>query len=198
MEGYTHFPKPVQTLPPIYASAGGTRDSFRWAGERGLHLGTALFLPDTEALRSGIALYRESLVAAGHDPGTREVMAITQMYCAEDPERALAAGSRYAEAYYRYFADLCALAGSNPVTDYYARADAADMNEQGLLLLGTPEQLCEKIARHRDELGVDFLLLEVAQGGAPHEEICGVLESFAGGVLPAFQASAQAGGVSKP
>src|SRR5579862_3959209 len=47
IEGYTYFPKPVQRPhPPIYASAGTTLDSFRWAGQMGFNLGTALFLPD--------------------------------------------------------------------------------------------------------------------------------------------------------
>ena len=189
VEGYTYFPAPVQDLPPIYASAGSTVDSFRWAGQQGFHLGTALFLPDVDAVVENIRLYRDSLEENGHDPSSREVMGITQMYCAEDRSEALRDGGRFAENYYRFFADLNSMAGPNPITDYYAQADALAMNEKDQLLLGTPNDLCRKIEWYRDRFGLDFLLMEVAQGGAPHEKVCTALELFAKKVIPAFRGS---------
>jgi len=67
-------------------------DSFRWAGEIGFHLGTALFLPNDDSLVDAVALYRKTLIDNSYDPATREVMAITQIYCAEDHEEAFADG----------------------------------------------------------------------------------------------------------
>jgi alkanesulfonate monooxygenase SsuD/methylene tetrahydromethanopterin reductase-like flavin-dependent oxidoreductase (luciferase family) len=195
VDGYTYFPAPVQDLPPIYASAGSTVDSFRWAGAQGFHLGTALFQPDLDRLLENIQLYRDSLVEGGHDPALREVMGITQMYCAEDRSEALSDGRRFAENYFRFFSALSGTGGKNPVTDYYAHADALAMNEKDQLLLGTPDDLCRKIERYRETFGLDFLQMEVAQGGAPHEKVCAALELFARKVMPAFQDSKALPGV---
>lgn len=188
VDGYTYFPKPVQQpYPAIYASAGGTVESFRWAGEKGFHLGTALFLPDLSELAGNIDLYRRSLVENGHDPATREIMAITQMYCASDREEALRDGAAYAEGYYRFFAELSALtAPDNPVSQYFRTADARQMNADGKLVLGDPEMVIERIHWLRETYGLDFLLMEVAQGGAPHEKILATLELFAKEVMPHF------------
>jgi alkanesulfonate monooxygenase SsuD/methylene tetrahydromethanopterin reductase-like flavin-dependent oxidoreductase (luciferase family) len=188
VDGYTYSPQPVQTpYPPIYASAGGTRDSFRWAGEMGFHLGTALFLPDINEVADSVAYYRKTLRDFGHDPATREVMAITQMYCAQDEAEALRDGRQYAENYYRFFANLGGATPQNPVYEYYSKADVLAMNERNQLFLGSPASLCKKIAQVRDLIGLDFLQMEIAQGGAPHEKICSALELFAKQVIPNFR-----------
>jgi alkanesulfonate monooxygenase SsuD/methylene tetrahydromethanopterin reductase-like flavin-dependent oxidoreductase (luciferase family) len=187
VDGYTYFPKPIQQPVPIYASAGGTQDSFRWAGEKGFNLGTALFLPNLDKVAEDIALYRKSLVEHGHDPSTREVMAITQMYCAADHSEALADGRRYAENYYRFFANLSGASPNNPIHEYYSKADVLAMNDRNQVLLGDPADLSKRIAMLRDSLGLNFLLMEVAQGGAPHEKICRTLELFGKKVMRGLQ-----------
>jgi alkanesulfonate monooxygenase SsuD/methylene tetrahydromethanopterin reductase-like flavin-dependent oxidoreductase (luciferase family) len=190
VEGYAYFPKPVQRpYPPIYASAGGTLDSFRWAGEMGFNLGTALFLPDLAKVAEDIKVYRTALKEHGHDPSTREIMAITQMYCAADPEEALNDGRQYAENYYRFFAELMDQGKKNDgkVSSFYAKTDVLKMNEQNQLLLGDPPNLRSRIAYLRDLMGLDLILMEVAQGGAPHDKICQALELFATQVIPHFR-----------
>jgi len=187
VKDYTYFPKPIQNLPPIYASAGSTVDSFRWAGEMGFHLGTALFLPQVSEIAPHIQIYRDALVRHGHDPSTREVMAITQMYCAEDKEEALRDGRTYAENYYRFFGSLSGAQPGNPVYDYYSKADALAMNDRDQLMLGDPQTLNARVARYRDNWGLDLLLMEIAQGGAPHDKICRALEVFANKVMCNFQ-----------
>ena len=68
INNYECFPKPIQKpYTAIYASAAGSMESFVWAGEKGFHLGTALFLPDISLLPKGIAAYEEALAANGHD-----------------------------------------------------------------------------------------------------------------------------------
>ena len=68
----------------------------------GFHVSTALFLPNADSLVDAVTLYRKALKDNGYDPPTREVMAITQMYCAEDHEEAFAGGRVFAENYYRF------------------------------------------------------------------------------------------------
>jgi alkanesulfonate monooxygenase SsuD/methylene tetrahydromethanopterin reductase-like flavin-dependent oxidoreductase (luciferase family) len=188
VDDYTYFPKTVQSPhPPVYASAASTLDSFRWAGERGFNLGTALFLPNFAQVLEGLALYRKTLAENGHDPATREVMAITQMYCHEDHEVALRDGKTYAENYYRFFAELTGEKNENPMYKHYATVDVLDMNAKGQLLLGDPAYIRKRISGLRDSMGVGLVLMEIAQGGAPHDKICKALELFASKIAPEFQ-----------
>jgi alkanesulfonate monooxygenase SsuD/methylene tetrahydromethanopterin reductase-like flavin-dependent oxidoreductase (luciferase family) len=193
VNGYTYFPKPVQRpYPPIYASAGSTPESFVWAGEKGFNLGTALFLPDLNKVAQDINAYRATLKKHGHDAAKREVMAITQMYCDKDLQRALADGKIYTENYYRFTGKLAGVGQYDSghgvdTSTFYTEVDVLGMNERNQILIGDPATLRTRIAYLRDLMGLDMLLMEVAQGGAPHDKICSALELFAKEVIPHFK-----------
>lgn len=188
VDDYTYFPKTVQQpYPPVYASAGSTLDSFRWAGEKGFHLGTALFLPNPQLMIDGIALYRKALTDNGYDPSKLEVMGITQMYCAQDHEQALADGRIFTENYYRFFAELTGEKANNPMFKTYSSVNALEMNQRGQLLLGDPAHLVERLKMYRDTFGMSLILMEVAQGGAPHDKVCSAIELFGAKVMPHFK-----------
>ena len=185
---YQCFPKPIQKpYPAIYASAAGTLESYEWAGQNGFHLGTALFLPDISMLSAGLPAYEEALAKNGHDRSEREVMAITQMFCHRDHETALAEGRKYANNYYRHFAKLSGATEKNPIYPYYSTVDALDLNANGQLLLGSPEALIERISKYQEDYGLDYMMMEIAQGGAEHDVICEALETFAAEVMPHFR-----------
>ena len=65
-----------------------------------------LHLPKPDFVRDGIARYREALAEAGHDPASREVLGVIQMYCADSNEEAAGQGWAYTQNYLRFFADL--------------------------------------------------------------------------------------------
>jgi alkanesulfonate monooxygenase SsuD/methylene tetrahydromethanopterin reductase-like flavin-dependent oxidoreductase (luciferase family) len=185
VDDYTYFPRPVQRpMPPIYASAAGTADSFRWAGKMGFHLGTALFHPDRAFIRENIQLYRTTLIEAGFDSRSREICAITQMYCAPTKSQALNEGGQYTNNYYRFFSKLDKKATVSTVPDFYATADSREMDKNDSVLLGDPEDLTRRIAGLRASLGIDFMLMEVAQGGTPPEKASAVIDLFGREVLP--------------
>jgi alkanesulfonate monooxygenase SsuD/methylene tetrahydromethanopterin reductase-like flavin-dependent oxidoreductase (luciferase family) len=187
VDDYAFFPPPVQRPVPIYASGGGTPQSFTWAAEMGFHLGTALFLPDRDFVRDNIAAYRRTLAEHGFDPASREVSAITQMYCAPTKAQAVEEGGTYTTNYYRFFSKLAGKTAFNPVSEFYAKTDARDLNPGDFVLFGDPEDLIGRIAGVRDTLGIDFLLMEVAQGGTPPEKAAAVIDLFGRYVLPKLQ-----------
>jgi alkanesulfonate monooxygenase SsuD/methylene tetrahydromethanopterin reductase-like flavin-dependent oxidoreductase (luciferase family) len=178
IDNYAYFPPPVQKPhPPIYGSAG-TPESARWAASMGLNLGTALFGPDRSTIAPRIALYRQTLAEHGFDPATREVCAITQMYCAPTKAEAVREGDVYATNYYRYFAQISGQTG------FFTEARGADLNGDSRVFLGDPEDLTRRIGAARDEFGIDLLLMEVAQGRAPPDKVVKALELFGGEVMP--------------
>ena len=189
IEDWECFPAPVQKpFPAIYASAGGSASSLELAATWGLNMGTALFIPDREMLAGLIAEYRRQLRANGFDPATREVCGITQMYCAESMEDAVRDGDQFATNYYRFFANLDAKARESTVPHAFATLRGRDMDAVNGVFLGDPENLRTRISHERDTLGIDLLLLEVAQGGAPYDKVMSCLEIFGKQVLPALQA----------
>lgn len=188
VENYHYFPPPVQKpFPSIYASASGTLDSYRWAAEKGLNLGTALFVPDREGIGRNIAFYRRTLAEHGFDPATREVCAITQMYCAPTKAEAVRDGGDYATNYYRFFAALDKQAKTSTVPEAFMQMRGEDLDKDDRVLLGDPEDLTRRIGNVRDSLGVDLLLMEVAQGRAPPAKVMKTLELFGREVMPHLQ-----------
>ena len=188
LRDYEFFPKPVQKPhPPIFAAGAGTPASFTWAGGLGLDLCTALFGPDRNLLKSGIANYRKTLADNGYNPALRTVTTVTQMYCGETKAEALRHGGQYTLNYYRFFAGLDRR-GSHPSgAQALARATIEDLDAANLVLLGDPDDLVPRIADVRDTFGVDLLLFEVAQGGAAPDQVRQSLRLFARHVMPKFK-----------
>jgi alkanesulfonate monooxygenase SsuD/methylene tetrahydromethanopterin reductase-like flavin-dependent oxidoreductase (luciferase family) len=199
VDGYTYFPPPVQKpFPAVYASAAGTMDSFAWAGKMGLNLGTAIFVPSIEPIIEGIALYKRTLAENGFDPATREVCCITQMYCAPTKAEAVRDGGSYATNYYRFFSEVNAQARVGTVPEAFKEIRGEDLDRNNQVLLGDPEDLVRRINELGDRIGIDLLLMEVAQGRAPPKNAFKALELFGREVLPHVQgrkrpAPAQAG-----
>jgi alkanesulfonate monooxygenase SsuD/methylene tetrahydromethanopterin reductase-like flavin-dependent oxidoreductase (luciferase family) len=189
VDDYTYFPGPIQRPhPPIYASASGTLDSYRWAAEKGLNLGTALFVPDKKGIGDNIDFYRDTLAKKGFDPATREVCAITQMYCAPTKAEAVRDGGDYATNYYRFFSDVNARARVSNVPEFFKEIRGEDLDRDDRVVLGPPDELVQRICHMGDTWGIDLLLMEVAQGRAPYDKVFATLELFGREALPKIQA----------
>jgi alkanesulfonate monooxygenase SsuD/methylene tetrahydromethanopterin reductase-like flavin-dependent oxidoreductase (luciferase family) len=193
VEGYKPFPGVVQRPHPrIYASAVSA-DSFTFAGEQGVDVGISIFSSDPVTLPGFVRSYEQVLAANGFDRAQREVMGITQMYCAEDEETAVERGRIYAENYFKFFSQILRDGNGGrdtPVTERMSKMDARRLNDNNMTLFGTPASLIRKIERMRDELHVDYLQLEVAQGGCPPDEVLRALGLFGEEVIPHFKRGA--------
>ncbi len=53
-----------------------------------------------------------------------------------------------------------------------------ELDEAGIVLIGSPDQVAEKV-RHLEEMGVDTLLVLASFGTLPHEAVCRSMELFA-------------------
>ena len=57
-----------------------------------------------------------------------------------------------------------------------------ELDELGAILIGSPDQVAEKVAR-LEAVGVDTLLLVASFGGLLHEQVCRSLELFSEAVI---------------
>jgi alkanesulfonate monooxygenase SsuD/methylene tetrahydromethanopterin reductase-like flavin-dependent oxidoreductase (luciferase family) len=187
LEDYHFFPPPVQKpFPPIYASGTMTRESYVYAGTRGLHLCTAFFIPDKEAVRANIALYRQTLAENGHDPSHRDVAGVFPMYCGESKAQALRYGGQCTLNYFKFFGSL--ERGTAPSTAHgFGDRNIEFYDNLGLVLIGEPDYLIERIRWAAEYYDSNYLLFEVAQGGASHQATVESLRLFANHVMPVFK-----------
>ena len=49
------------------------------------------------------------------------------------------------------------------------------------------DALVERISGYQEDYGLDYMMMEIAQGGAAHDRICEALETFASEVMPHFR-----------
>ena len=197
LHDYSFFPRPLQKPhPPIYASAVVTPDSAVFAGSRGFHLASGLFVPARERVRDVIALYRQTLRDHGWDPAQRDVAGVFQMYCGESQEEARRNGGQYALQYFKFFNTLDRRSQhvsesfkhhQGGISQIFAGNTYQDLEKLRLLMIGDPAFLVDHIGWAQEYYGVNYLLLEVAQGGEPHELVKGSLRRFAEHVMPVFR-----------
>ena len=193
---YEFFPRPLQSPhPPIYASATLTPASFVWTARMGLHLATACFVPNKEGVRDGIRLYRRTLEESGRDPARLEVAGVFQMFCGETHAEAHRIAGGPVLDYLAFFGSIDARSphrskayehhGSG-TREMFAGVTSEALDEQHLLLLSDAAGLVERIEWAREYYGLDYLLLEIGQGGLAPARVEESLTRFAEEVMPRF------------
>ncbi|HWK63708.1 MAG TPA: LLM class flavin-dependent oxidoreductase [Rhizobiaceae bacterium] len=168
-------PKPVQQPHPPLWIAVGSDESARAAGAAGHGLLLDQF-SDSRQLGRRIAAYREATEAAGrvYDPMKIGVTRAFHLTASEAETRAALEHHRQVLANNRRLS-------SDPAAtdDGVHRPPMATGDEDDIWLIGTPEQVIERIERLRSQ-GAEYLLLLDATGD--HAS----LERFAAEIMPRF------------
>ncbi len=147
LNGEGIYPRPLQKQLPIWVGVGGTPESFERAGRLGLPLMVAIIGGHTHRFRPLIDLYREAGARAGHAPETLQVGLHSLGYVAPTTEQAVA---DFFPGYAKTFTQIGRERGWPPVT----RAQFDDVRgPRGALLVGSPAEVADKIARHSEALG---------------------------------------------
>ncbi|WP_407566832.1 MupA/Atu3671 family FMN-dependent luciferase-like monooxygenase [Polymorphospora sp. A560] len=93
------FPRPVQSMPPMFTAVVGRPESFQLAAEHDLGVITNLMSQSVEQLADNIVLYRKARAAHGLDPGRVVVLAHT--FVGPDGRRARAEAFEPLRSYMR-------------------------------------------------------------------------------------------------
>jgi probable LLM family oxidoreductase len=147
LTGQGVYPRPLQNPLPIWLGVGGTADSFARAGTLGLPLMVAIIGGETRRFRPLIDLYREYGRRAGHAPDKLKVGVHALGYVAETTQQAI---DDFYPGYAKTVTRIGEERGWPPVTR--AQFDAV-RGKHGALLVGTPDEVVEKILRHGEALG---------------------------------------------
>lgn len=173
------YPRPLQAQLPVWLGVGGTPQSFVRAGRLGLPLMVAVIGGETHRFRPLIDLYREAGNRAGHAPEKLKVGLHSLGYVAPTKEQAVA---DYYPGYAETFTRIGKERGWQPVTRVHfdAQNDA-----RGALLVGSPQEVAEKIVRHSEALGgISRFTFQMDNAALPHAKLLQSIELIGREVAP--------------
>ena len=177
------YPRPLQEKLPVWLGVGGTPESFVRAGTLGLPLMVAIIGGETERFRPLIDLYREAGHKAGFAPDQLKVGLHSPGYVAATNEEAIA---NYYPGYAELWTKLGKERGWPPVTK--SQFDHL-ISPKGVLVVGGPEQVAEKLLRHSKALGgVDRFTFQMDNAGLSHEQLMSAIKLIGEKVIPLIKA----------
>ena len=141
------YPRPVQQPLPIWVGVGGTPASFTRAGTLGLPLMVAVIGGETHRFRPLVDMYWAAAERAGHDLDKLEVGLHSLGYVAETNEQAV---EEFFPGYARQMNRIGKERGWQPITRAHFNAQRGKL---GALVVGSPEEVAEKMQRHSKALG---------------------------------------------
>jgi probable LLM family oxidoreductase len=173
------YPRSLQQKLPVWLGVGGTPQSFVRAGSLGLPLMVAVIGGETHRFRPLIDLYREAGRKAGFTPDQLKVGLHSPGYVAEDAEQAI-------KDYYPGYAELWTKLGSErgwaPVTRIQFDTLVA---QKGVLVVGSAEQVAEKLVRHSVALGgIDRFTFQMDNAGLTHAQLMSSIKLIGTKVIP--------------
>lgn len=173
------YPRAVQPQLPVWLGVGGTPESFIRAGKLGLPLMVAIIGGHTARFRPLVDLYREAGQKAGFTADQLKVGLHSPGYVSYTDQQAIA---EYYPGYAELWTKLGRERGWPPVTK--AQFDSL-ASPTGVLVLGGPEQVAEKLMRHSEALGgVDRFTFQMDNAGLTHAQLMTSIELIGKKVTP--------------
>ncbi|MBS1592981.1 MAG: LLM class flavin-dependent oxidoreductase [Bacteroidetes bacterium] len=177
------YPRPLQNPLPIWLGVGGTPESFVRAGVLGLPLMVAIIGGETHRFAPLVDLYREAGRRAGHPEEKLTVGLHSMGFLAETTQEAI-------DTFYPQFAVAMSTGvakerGWPPMTRQ--RFDAQN-GPLGAYLIGSPEEVAEKIKRHSAALGgISRVTFQMDVANLPHEQLSKSIELIGEKLKPLIQ-----------
>jgi probable LLM family oxidoreductase len=179
LTGQGVYPRPVQNPLPIWLGVGGTPQSFVRAGLLGLPLMVAIIGGEPRRFRPLIDLYRQAGEQAGFSSDRLNVGVHALGYVAKTTQQA---ADEFYPGYARAMTDVGKERGWPPMT---RGAFDAQRGPFGALLIGSPEEVAEKIVRHSEALGgISRISFQMNASSLPHAKLMQAIEAIGTRVAP--------------
>ena len=181
------WPRPLQDPLPIWVAVGGTPASAVRAGALGLPLALGIIGGLPERFAPLVTLYRDAAGQAGHDPAEAAVSINSHAYVADTGEQARD------EFYPSYAAMMNRIGRERGWSEMTRDQFDALCLPRGALIVGSPQEVIEKIRFQRELFGNTRFLAQMSVGPMPHEGVLRSIELFGTEVAPALRNDAEIG-----
>lgn len=180
LENVGVYPRPEHEIP-IWVAVGGTPQSVVRAARLGLPMALAIIGGAPERFVSLIELYRDSARQAGRDPSALAVGINSHVWVADDSRRA-------ADEFYPSYADVMSRIGRERGWPPTTRAQfEALRSPRGSLLVGSPQEVVDKILFEHELFHNDRFLAQLTVGAMPHKLVLHAIELLGTVVAPAVR-----------
>jgi len=186
------YPRPRQGPLPVWVAVGGTPQSAQRAGRLGLPMALAIIGGVPAHFVPMIETYRDAARHAGHDAARLPVGINSHVYVADTSQRA-------ADEFYPSYAEVMTRIGRErgwpPVTRAQFEAARAP---GGALLVGSPQQVIDKILAEHALFGHRRFLAQLTVGSMPHDRTRHAIELMGTRVAPAVRREVAAREAAQP
>ncbi|GAA0315793.1 Atu2307/SP_0267 family LLM class monooxygenase [Kineococcus aurantiacus] len=172
------FPLPVQQPLPVWIAVGGNPQSVVRAGTLGLPLALAIIGGMPEQFAPLVDLYRQAGRKAGHDESVLRVATHSHGFVAPTTAQAEAVHFK------PYQAVMNQLGRERGWGHFSHTSYEAARSRRGALLVGSPEEVAEKILFQHEHLGIDRFMLHLSAGTMPHADVMKAVELLGTEVAP--------------
>jgi probable LLM family oxidoreductase len=181
LTGQGVYPRPVQNPLPIWLGVGGTPQSFARAGALGLPLMVAIIGGEPRRFRPLIDVYRETGKQHGYPPERLKVGVHMLGYIGETTQEA-------ADTFFPGYAKAMTEVGKERGWPAMTRARFdAQRGPNGALLVGSPEEVVDKIFRHSEALGgISRLSFMMNVASLPQVKMMRAIDAIGARVVPAL------------
>lgn len=175
------YPRPYQESIPIWLAVGGTPTSAVRAGSMNLPMTLAMLGGTPDRFVPLVNLYRQSAQQAGHDVSQLPLAVNSHFYIADTSQKA-------ADEFFPFYSVMMNRIGRERGWSPLGREQFEYMREYGPLLVGSPQQVVDKILRFHELFQNTRYLAQLISGPpADHPKILRAIELFGTQVAPAVR-----------
>ena len=172
------YPRPLQDPIPVWIAVGGTPPSVVRAATLGLPMALAIIGGAPERFRPMVDLYRDAAGRAGHDVESLPLSINSHGFLADDSQEA-------ADVAFPPFAETMARIGRERGWPPATRGQFdAESTLRGALLVGSPQQVIEKILFQHEIFRHTRVLIQLTVGPMPHAKVMRAIDLLGAEVAP--------------
>jgi len=177
LENATILPQPLNSHMPIWRAVGGPPASAIKAGYAGVPMMLTTLGGPAINFKVAVDAYREALERSGFDPAAMPIATTSLFYTAENSQDALR------EYYPHLNTGMQALRGGGYPKQQFAQA----IDYRDALMIGSPQQIIEKMLYQYELYGQQRFMAQIDFGGVPFDKIAKNIELIATEILPAVR-----------
>jgi probable LLM family oxidoreductase len=175
------YPRPLQDPLPVWVAVGGTPQSVVRAATLGLPMALAIIGGAPEQFVPLVDLYRRAAASAGHDPEQLPVSINSHTYVADTSAQAR-------DEFFPSYATMMNRIGRERGWSGMTRQQFdALCSPRGALLVGSPQDVIDKILFEQELFGHQRFLAQVSIGPIPHAQVMRAIELLGTVVAPAVR-----------
>jgi probable LLM family oxidoreductase len=172
------YPRPFHSKLPLWVAVGGTPESVIRAAEYGLPMTLAIIGGMPARFAPFTKLYRDVYAEAGHEPKQVQLAINSHTYIAQNSKKAR-------DEFYPPYAEVMTRIGKERGWQGLSREQFdASTEHHGALLVGSPQQVVEKILYEHELFGHTRFLAQMSVGALPHKQAMRSIELLGTKVAP--------------